>query len=320
MYPIINIFGKPIGSNIVFTILGILASLAVGFILGKGKAEKKRKTAFDIFGVSVPVFYIFYKIGCFLKGCCYGIPFKLGIADSEGVKRLPIAIIEIYLYLLLFLLLLKLFKTKRFIGKISLNFLFWSSLFTFGLEYIRDVKRKEVLFGFSEVQLFSAVVFVISCLFFLFTPRSTFKSLRGNKNGLLPTDKNIFKTILLWLLTFGFYGLVVMTSVSKSINKTARIYDNKKTMNYCLLVFLVGPITLGIGFIVWYYRLTKRVANELSRRNIDYLFTKGDFWLWNILGLMVIVGPLIYLHKLFRAINLINQDYNEGLISKTQDI
>jgi hypothetical protein len=74
---------------------------------------------------------------------------------------------------------------------------------------------------------------------------------------------------------------------------------------------LIGWLTLGIGYIVWYYKLTKRVVNELARRNIDYLFTKGDFWLWNVLGLMVFIGPIIYLHKLFTAINLINKDIDK---------
>ena len=67
--------------------------------------------------------------------------------------------------------------------------------------------------------------------------------------GQLKTNKGLLKTILLSIITFGIYGIVVMSSVSNDINVVASRYDGKKTMHYCLLVFLVGPLTLGIGYI-----------------------------------------------------------------------
>jgi hypothetical protein len=82
-------------------------------------------------------------------------------------------------------------------------------------------------------------------------------------------------------------------------------------MHYCLLVFLVGPVTLGIATLVWFHRISARMGNELTRRNIDYHFGSADFWLWDILGAFIIVGPFIYIHKLCKAINLLAQDYNQ---------
>ena len=128
--------------------------------------------------------------------------------------------------------------------------------------------------------------------------------------GQLKTNKGWLKTILLSLITFGIYPLVVMSAVSNEINVVASRYDGKKTMHYCLLFFIVAPITFGIGGIVWSHRISNRIGNELKRRGVDYSFSAADFWLWNVLGSLIGIGPLVYLHKLFKAVNKMNAHYN----------
>ena len=58
--------------------------------------------------------------------------------------------------------------------------------------------------------------------------------------GQLKTNKSLVKFILLSLITFGIYGIVILSSVSNDINIIASRYDGKRTMHYCLLCFLVG--------------------------------------------------------------------------------
>jgi len=128
--------------------------------------------------------------------------------------------------------------------------------------------------------------------------------------GQLKTNKGLLKTILLSLITFGIYSLVVMSAVSNDINIVASRYDGKKTMHYCLLIFIVAPITLGIAGIVWSHRISNRIGAELNRRGIAYSFSATDFWLWNVLGSLIVVGPFIYLHKMFKAVNKMNAHYN----------
>ena len=128
--------------------------------------------------------------------------------------------------------------------------------------------------------------------------------------GQLKTNKGLAKFILLSILTLGIYGLVVMSAVSTDINVAASRYDGKKTMHFCLLAFIVGPITLGIAYIVWYHNISNRIGNELRRRGIAYNFSAADYWLWNVLGSLIAIGPLVYTHKLFKATNLICADYN----------
>ena len=129
--------------------------------------------------------------------------------------------------------------------------------------------------------------------------------------GQLKTNRGLLKFILLSLITLGIYGIVAMSSISNDINVIASRYDGKKTMHYCLLSFIVAPLTLFIGFIVWFHKLSNRIGDELKRRSIDYNFSAGSFWLWNVLGSLILVGPFVYTYKLLTAMNMLSKDYNE---------
>ena len=126
----------------------------------------------------------------------------------------------------------------------------------------------------------------------------------------LKTNRSLAKYILLSIITFGIYAIVVMSSVSSDINIIASRYDGKKTMHYCLVCFVFSWLTLGIFPLVWYHKISNRIGAELTRRGIDYQIGASTFWLWSVLGCLILVGPFIYIHKLLRAMNLLSEDYN----------
>lgn len=127
---------------------------------------------------------------------------------------------------------------------------------------------------------------------------------------MLKTNRGLIKFILLSLITFGIYGLVVLSTISTDINIIASRYDGKKTMHFCLVFFLFSWLTCGIVTLIWTHRLSKRIGNEAKRRGIDYKFGAGTFWGWNVLGSLIFIGPFIYHHKLLKAMNLLAKDYN----------
>ena len=128
--------------------------------------------------------------------------------------------------------------------------------------------------------------------------------------GQLKTNRGLLKYILLSLLTFGIYGLVVMSCVSTDINTIASRYDGKKTTHFCLMAFLFSWLTLGIAPFVWSHKISARIGNELNRRGIGYSFGAGSFWGWCILGSFIGIGPLVYMHKLLKAMNKLSEHYN----------
>ena len=126
----------------------------------------------------------------------------------------------------------------------------------------------------------------------------------------LKTDRGILKFILLSALTCGIYGIVVLSCVSSDINVIASRYDGKKTMHFLLLALLFSWLSLGIVPLIWYHRLSARIGRELIRRGIYYGFGAGTFWGWSVLGSLIGIGPVVYGHKLLKAMNLLSMHYN----------
>ena len=127
----------------------------------------------------------------------------------------------------------------------------------------------------------------------------------------LPTGRGLLKWIFLGAITFGIYNLVILTKMSGEINTVASRHDGKSTMNFCLLTFIIAGLTLGIGVIVWWHRISNRLGNELKRRGIDFEFSAKTYWGWNVLGALIGIGPLVYIYKFCKGFNLMNADYNE---------
>lgn len=125
----------------------------------------------------------------------------------------------------------------------------------------------------------------------------------------LPTGRSLVKMIFLSLITFGIYGIVIYCRIAEEINIVASRYDGKRTMSYMGMMML-SPITLGIYSIVWVHKLSNRIGAEVRRRGYDYNFSATDYWLWGVIGSIIIVGPFIYCHKLLKCMNMVNCSYN----------
>lgn len=131
--------------------------------------------------------------------------------------------------------------------------------------------------------------------------------------AMLRTNRGLLKYVLLSLITFGIYGIVVKTHISMEIDTVAAPRDHKSTLNYLLVLFILGPITCGIFPLIWYHNLSNRIGDELKARNLGYEFGAGDFWGWGVLGSLILIGPFVYLHKLLTSMNMINESYNASL-------
>ena len=128
--------------------------------------------------------------------------------------------------------------------------------------------------------------------------------------GQLNAKRALWKMIVFGIITLGIYPIVFYSGISNDINVIASRYDGKRTMHFCLLFFLVGPITLGIAYLVWFHKLCARMGRELTRRGLQYSFGAASYWLWNVLGTFIIVGPFVFVHKLAKASNLLASHYN----------
>ena len=156
----------------------------------------------------------------------------------------------------------------------------------------------------------------------------------------LPTKRGLGKMIFLSILTFGIYPMVIWSRLVGEVNLVASRYDGERSMSFFGMLML-APLTLGIHSLVWFHKLCRRIGMELQRRRIDYDFGARDFWLLNFLlafigevcfvvsgvlygvghqfsfiwillaaGLLTMVGPFIFIHKLMRSMNKLNEHFN----------
>lgn len=126
------------------------------------------------------------------------------------------------------------------------------------------------------------------------------------------TDRSLLAFIVFSIITCGIYGIVVYCKITNEINRAASQHDGKHSMHYLLIVFFT-LLTFGIVYFVWAHRLCNRIGNELKRRQIElpFTFNADTFWLWEVLGALIFVGPFFFLHRLLTAMNKINESYNQ---------
>lgn len=126
----------------------------------------------------------------------------------------------------------------------------------------------------------------------------------------LRTKRSLLKYMLLGLITLGIYDIWQMSEVGETLNLIATRRDGKRTMHYCLMFFIVGWLTFGIGWLVWNHRLSARIGTEQAARHLPVTVTAATYWLWSVLGTLIIVGPLVYTYKILHAMNDLSADYN----------
>ena len=132
------------------------------------------------------------------------------------------------------------------------------------------------------------------------------------KERKLNTDRNIWKFLILRVLTLGIYEIVFFIPFAFDLDKAAPKRDRSKTMNY-LWAAILSAFTMSIVLLVWHYHVAERVEQALVERKIKYNFGTNDFWGWFFFGSLILVGPFVYYYKLCKAMNLICEDYNQKL-------
>lgn len=125
----------------------------------------------------------------------------------------------------------------------------------------------------------------------------------------LPTKRSLAKMFFLGLITLCIYPVVIWSRIVTELNIAASRHDGRRTMPYFAMVLLT-PFTLGILPLVWMHNFCCRVGDELRYRKINYTFGPKTYWLWGVLGSLILVGPFVFTHKLMKAMNMLNDDFN----------
>ncbi|MDD6468296.1 MAG: DUF4234 domain-containing protein [Bacilli bacterium] len=124
------------------------------------------------------------------------------------------------------------------------------------------------------------------------------------------TKVSTVKMILLSMITLGIYALVKMCGIVKELNAVRLAHgETKKSMNPIVVILLSVP-TIGIVPLVWMTRLCKRLNAEAEYRDIKKPVKASTFWLFGVLLCETIVCPIIFLSKLLKTSNAIQNHHN----------
>jgi len=127
----------------------------------------------------------------------------------------------------------------------------------------------------------------------------------------LPTNRGFWLTVLLSIITFGFYGLYLIYAFAKETNIACK-EDGRHTQGL-LVFFLLSFITLGIYGIIWHATIiSRRGAYLVSHGKPERLTLSTFLWTffllgWLTLGIMYLV---VFCRGLYQQ-NDVNRVYNE---------
>jgi phosphatidylglycerol---prolipoprotein diacylglyceryl transferase len=146
----------------------IIAGILVALVYSK-KKHINFWGLLDVLAIGVFIGYAFGRIGCFLNGCCCGIPTDswLGFRFfTDDFMRLPTQLFTSFLALIGFFIVIKVEKTKRFYGKTAGIFLIVYAVITFIVEIWRDIPNRAIASILSWNQI-SAIIIIPTVIIFL---------------------------------------------------------------------------------------------------------------------------------------------------------
>ena len=178
-----TLFGNYFGGMVFYG--GLIGGL-IALVISNKVSQKyfRGDIMFDAVAVAIPLFHTFGRIGCFLGGCCYGVACDVGFTVHgntlypalNDVNRLPIQLIESGLNLILFFVLLVLYKKKKFRHRMVIVYFYIYPVIRFIDEFFRGDEIRGFLFGLSTSQ-------IISILLFTFAVIVTIKDLVKKRKG-----------------------------------------------------------------------------------------------------------------------------------------
>ncbi|MDD5355466.1 MAG: prolipoprotein diacylglyceryl transferase, partial [Candidatus Omnitrophica bacterium] len=145
---------------------GIVAGLLAAFLFCRYK-----KLAFleiiDLLAPYVVLAHSIGRIGCFLNGCCYGLPSKFGIYfPVHSARLIPTQLISSFLLFMLFIALKVKQRMPHQKGAIFVSYILYYSVIRFFMEFIR-ADSPRLFLGLTIFQYFCIVLFALSSLSYI---------------------------------------------------------------------------------------------------------------------------------------------------------
>ncbi len=155
---------------------GFLGGMLALTIYSRISKTKTDCNVLDIYAFLTPLFHTFGRIGCFFAGCCFGIKSSFGftvssnpsVPEINGVNRFPVALLEASFNLIIFFIVITVFKRQKLKGKLIYFYMLLYSPARFITEFLRGDELRGIYFGLSTSQwisifliLFASIMLII---------------------------------------------------------------------------------------------------------------------------------------------------------------
>ena len=115
---------------------------------------------------------------------------------------------------------------------------------------------------------------------------------------------------LLGVVDFCTAGLFFLLYMPLSVSPEVDYLLNKKTQPY-YIAYLIGITTLFVYTLVWMANVCEDIKNKAIELGIKpHTSWKHMFW-WNVLGMLVLVGPAVATWGFFKTLNEIEMKLNK---------
>lgn len=174
-FSIENLVHNIVNGGIVF--YGGMLGFFLGILVGSKVLKRDSKLMLDFGAPAVPLFHCFARIGCLFAGCCYGIPFWIGVINQgETIIRFPVQGVESLCNAIIFIVMVRRnLKKQTYQSNLEIYLLSYS-VCRFALEFLRGDSIRGIWFGMLSTAQ------IISVLVFLFASRSMLKKIMGDSN------------------------------------------------------------------------------------------------------------------------------------------
>ena len=142
----------------------VVAFFVVFFLYSRKRYPEGLKPFFRIFPASLVGGHALGRIGCFLEGCCYGVPTDawFGVKfTTTATKVVPTNLFEAcFLFVLFAVFAFLAFKKEKASDFSMPAYMLAYGAWRFGIEYVRGDHRGELLPGLSPSQFWSLLLMV----------------------------------------------------------------------------------------------------------------------------------------------------------------
>jgi phosphatidylglycerol:prolipoprotein diacylglycerol transferase len=149
-------------TNLLLSGRSIVGALLFGFLVAEGLKPLLgyRLPPNDRFAIVLPFSIATGRLGCWMSGCCLGIPMTgpFALVGIDGVSRFPAPLVELAFHLLCGVAFILLWRAKRLSGRLFALYLVAYGVFRFFTEFLRVTPK--VFDGLSAYQWFSLMMVI----------------------------------------------------------------------------------------------------------------------------------------------------------------